>query len=228
MRFPKNLFPNKLLELSPRMFVDLLRKVDPIILEIGCNDGSHTIGFLQAFPKSRLFCFEPDRRAINRFTHKINDPRAVLHPYAIGSVDGVTRFFQSGGNPLAHPDPQFPADWDLSGSIYPPLNHLLKVPGVTFSNQEEVPIRRLDSVVRDLGIERVDLIWADVQGAEADLISGGRQTLKKTRFLYTEYSDNELYAGQINLSQLRALLPEFKLVKKFPNDVLFENKEFSN
>jgi len=99
---------------------------------------------------------------------------------------------------------------------------------VTFSNQEEVPIRRLDSVVRDLGIERVDLIWADVQGAEADLISGARQTLKKTRFLYTEYSDEELYAGQINLSQLRALLPEFKLIKKFPNDVLFENKKFFN
>jgi len=212
------------IELSPKLFVHLLGKVDPIIFEIGCNDGSHTIEFLQAFPKSRIFCFEPDRRAIHRFKQNINDSRVILLPCAIGSVDGTTRFFPSGGNPLSKPDPKFPLDWDLSGSIHPPLNHLQEVPGVTFSNQEDVPIRRLDSVVRELGIEKIDLIWADVQGAEADLISGGRQTLRKTSYLYTEYSDKELYAGQINLNQLRVLLPEFKMIKKFANDVLFKNK----
>jgi len=224
MRFLQTLFPPKPIELSPKLFVHFLRKVDPTILEVGCNDGSHTIEFLQAFPKSRIFCFEPDRRAIHRFKQNVNDPRVILLPFAIGSVDGTTRFFPSGGNPLSKPDPKFPLDWDLSGSIHPPLNHLQEVPGVTFSNQEDVPIRRLDSVVRDLGIEKVDLIWADVQGAEADLISGGRQTLKKTRFLYTEYSDKELYAGQVNFHQLCALLPEFKLMHRLPHDVLFKNK----
>ena len=124
MRFPKNLFPKKLLELSPRMFVDLLRKVDPIILEIGCNDGSHTIGFLQAFPKSRLFCFEPDRRAINRFTQKINDPRAALHPYAIGSVDGVTRFFSKWWQSFSPPGSPVPRGlgslWLHLSTVEPP------------------------------------------------------------------------------------------------------------
>lgn len=217
-------FKQKPSELNPGFFCSILKGTPLTIFEIGCNDGSHTIEFLKYFPNAKVFCFEPDLRARKRFKQKVSNSRAVLFPFAIGSMDGTARFFCSSGNPLSQPDPSFPIDWDLSGSIHPPLNHLKEVPGVTFSNQADVPIRRLDSVAQDLGIEKIDLIWADVQGAEADLISGGRQTLKKTSYFYTEYSDKELYAGQINLKQLCTLLPEFKLIKKFPNDVLFKNK----
>ncbi|MEN9248224.1 MAG: hypothetical protein Q6L50_08560 [Gloeomargarita sp. GMQP_bins_120] len=37
-----------------------------------------------------------------------------------------------------------------------------------------------------------DFIWADVQGAEVDLIQGGLQALANTRYFYTEYANTEL------------------------------------
>ena len=72
-------------------------------------------------------------------------------------------------------------------------------------------------------IGNIDFIWADVQGAEEDLILGGRQTLKRTRFFYTEYYDNECYAGQINLDKIYDLVNQFLILKKYKNDVLLEN-----
>src|ERR1700676_4003626 len=45
----------------------LVGKQDPTILEIGCNDGNDTMAFLRAMPQAKIFCFEPDPRAIARF-----------------------------------------------------------------------------------------------------------------------------------------------------------------
>jgi hypothetical protein len=69
----------------------------------------------------------------------------------------------------------------------------------------------------------VTLIWADVQGAEGQLIEGGKRTLSQTRYLYTEYSNHELYSDQLSLKKLLAILPGFKIMKIWTNDVLLVN-----
>lgn len=223
MRFFSNLFKQDS-QLHPVDFRTFIKSNNPVIFEIGCNDGTHTLEFLEAFSSGRFYCFEPDPRAAARFQQKVKSSQVSFFPFAIGSVDGTANFFASGGNPLDKPDPNFPEDWDLSGSIHPPFRHLDQTPKVTFTELGKIPIRRLDSITKELGLRRIDLIWADVQGAEADLICGGRQTLNTTDYFFTEYSDHELYAGQINLHQIRALLPGFKLVKKLPHDALFQNR----
>jgi hypothetical protein len=71
--------------------------------------------------------------------------------------------------------------------------------------------------------EEPDLIWADVQGAEGDLVDGGAETLAQTRFFYTEFSDREWYEGQVSFADLAANLPSFEVVEKFEMDALFRN-----
>lgn len=68
----------------------------------------------------------------------------------------------------------------------------------------------------------------DVQGAEIDVFRGGQNTLTKTRFIYTEYNDNELYKGQFNLRQLMKYLRvlDFDVLIRYPGDVLFRSKQF--
>ena len=71
----------------------------------------------------------------------------------------------------------------------------------------------------------------DVQGAEGDVIEGGREILKRTRYLYTEYSDKELYEGELTLQQILSTLPgEWKVLKKYERrndgDVLLRNLNF--
>ena len=80
---------------------------------------------------------------------------------------------------------------------------------------------RLDDWAVTNQIGAVDFIWADVQGAESDLLVGAQQVLGRTRFFYTEFSDDEWYEGQINFATLSACLPGFSLLHKFANDALF-------
>jgi 2-O-methyltransferase len=197
---------------------NLVQKENPIILEIGANCGQTTIDFVQHFPNAIIHCFEPDPRAIKKFKRLVNHPNVFLHEIAIGNSNGTITFHQSAGGEAIDPE-----GWDHSGSIRAPKAHLEMFPWVRFDNKIEVPIMRLDDWANQHGIDQVDFIWADVQGAEGDMINGAFETLKKTRFIYTEYYNNECYDGQIALTDIYALLNQFLIIAKYENDVLLEN-----
>ena len=203
----------------------LLGKNDPVILEIGCNDGGHTRDFLKLFPEATIFAFEPDPRARARFAAAGQDSRIRLFDAAISDTDGEVDFHMSNGAPSAEVAAQLPEGWDLSGSIRKPTGHLDALPWCTFDQQIKVKTLTLDSWCRNEGVDGIDFIWADVQGAEGDMIRGGTKALGNTRFLYTEYSDRELYEGQLSLRALLSLLPDFKVLHRFSGDVLLENSK---
>lgn len=180
----------------------------PVILELGCNDGSDTQRFLKEFPGACVHCFEPDPRPLERFS--IHDPRCTLHRLAISAEDGLTDFYLSGGTP---PDLRM-ADWDLSSSIHPPTGHLSAHPWCRFDRKISVPTRSLDSWMSEHPeITMIDFLWADIQGAEGDLIQGGLSTLRnRTRFFYTECYESAMYAGQPTRQEILKLLPDFECI----------------
>lgn len=47
----------------------------------------------------------------------------------------------------------------------------------------------------------------------------------KWRFLFTEYSDDELYDKQISLKELLETLPDFRVLELWPDEVLLENQK---
>jgi 2-O-methyltransferase len=86
-----------------------------------------------------------------------------------------------------------------------PKNHLLEHPEVTFGKTMMVKTRALDDWRAEYALTNIDFLSMDVQGAESDVIVGATETLNRTRFLYTEYSNNESYEGRLPLRQLLAL-----------------------
>lgn len=205
----------------------LLGREDPVILDVGCNDGSHTLKFLQLFPRARVFCFEPDPRARERFHLLVKSDRAKLFPLAISDADGTTTFHASGGQPPAEWGVTLPKGWDGSGSIKKPTGHIKTHPWCNFDQSFEVETRRLDTWSRAENVEHVDFVWADVQGAEAELVRGGTETFARTRYFYTECVPTQMYEGQPTLTELLKLLPNFRLVKRFRNDVLLRNERLT-
>jgi hypothetical protein len=194
---------------------------DPrLILEVGANCGQTTIEFIKWMPDVRIICFEPDPRAIQKFKSYVQSPHVSLVEIAVGADNGTVLFHQSSG--AEHIDPQ---GWDHSGSIRKPKTHLEVWPWVKFERQIPVPMMRLDDWATTNEIDTVDFIWADVQGAESDLVVGAQQVLSRTRFFYTEFSDDEWYEGQINFATLSACLPGFSLLHKFANDALFVSNQ---
>jgi FkbM family methyltransferase len=212
-------FPITAGTLSAAEIRQLVGKEDPVILEVGANCGQTTLEFLQAMPRATIHAFEPDPRAIAKFRSKIAHPNVYLYECAIGAVDGTINFHQSSG--VEHVA-GFSEGWDESGSIRRPNNHLTMFPWVKFERQITVPILTLDTWSERHQVRRADFIWADVQGAEGDLVDGAARFLRSLEYLYTEYSNEECYEGQIKLADLLAKLPDFTLVKRFPGDALFQ------
>lgn len=181
-----------------------------MFIEAGANDGSDT-RWMAAIPGVQMHCFEPDMR-----NTPPDLPNVTLHRKAIAAHDGTSDFILS----QRHPVPRLTA---ASSSIRAPKNHLQVHPDVTFGPWIEVECIRLDTFTQEQGIDIVDFLWADVQGAEGDLIDGGLKTLSRTRWFFTEYSDEELYDCQINLAEILRRLPGFKLIAKWRDDVLLAN-----
>lgn len=198
----------------------LLGTDSPTILEIGCNEGDTTRWFLETFAHPAVHCFEPDPRAAARFRRSLGgQPGIALIEAAIGAQEGTATFHMSGGTPQTGA----PHEWDASGSIRRPKEHLVRHPWCTFETTLEVPVRTLDGWRREARVGDVDFIWMDVQGAELDVIAGGTETLARTRFLYTEYSNVELYEGQPSLRRLLRALQGFEVLARYPNDILLAN-----
>jgi FkbM family methyltransferase len=114
---------------------------DPVIIEIGCNDGANTMWFLHLFENPTICCFEPDPRAIERCKEKVGARRNVtLFELAVSDREGFVDFHQCGGRR----DNEWivkamPQGWDLSGSIKQPYRHLRVHPLVTFDQTIRVP-----------------------------------------------------------------------------------------
>ena len=208
--------------------VRLIGRPDPVILDIGCNDGSQSNWFLELFAGARVYAFEPDPRAAKAFRGKVRSERAKLFELAIAASDGQTEFYASDGVPDPALAGNYPEGWHQSGSIRRPArHHLEQYPWCKFERTFPVQTRRLDGWCADEGVGDIDLIWADVQGAEGDLIEGGRRTLARTRYFYTEYANQELYEGQIPLAELLSMLKDFEVVHRYGWDVLLRNRSLT-
>lgn len=203
----------------------LVRRDDPLILEIGCNDGTDSAALLAAFPRCELHCFECDPRPIQQFRQKIDDPRCHLYPVAVADVNGTATLHMSGGTTVG----VHKSDWDLSSSLLEPKEVLRTHPWLTFDRQVDVPTVRLDTWASEhINGRTVDFIWLDVQGAEHLVMLGGRDTFARTRVCLFEFYDIEMYAGQQKLSYiLRRDLPNYRLIATYERyNALVVNRRF--
>lgn len=197
---------------------------NPIILEIGCNDGEDSKQFLDTFNNIKLYCFEPDQRAIEEFRNRINETenRVSIFNIAISNKNGEVDFYMSDGR-----NPVFGDGWNKSSSIKKPKLHLELHRWCKFKTPIKVKTKTLDTWVIEENIPEIDFIWADVQGAEKELIEGGLETLNnRVKYFYTEFDNKELYEGQLNLEGIKKILPNFRQVSIIENNVLLRNKKY--
>jgi FkbM family methyltransferase len=197
---------------------NLINKENPIIFEIGCADGGDTIEFINTFNDLEIYCFEPEPKNIKLVKERINYPKHHLFEGVISDVNGELTFNRSRTDN--------PNDLSYSGSIRKPKEHLNEWSFIKFDEQIIVKSVTLDKFCEDKNIQLIDFIWADVQGAEENLILGGLNTLnKKVKYFYTEYSNKEYYEGQLKLDSLLNLLGDnWELIRDFGSDVLLKNK----
>ncbi len=165
---------------------------DSIVLDVGANVGMFTLR--QAFRGARVFAFEPNPDAFNRLERNIREnhlsSRATAFPCALGERTGRAGLIRTGATIMTR---------------------------MTVDGGEEVDVRTLDDVVRELELERIAILKVDVEGAEGAVLRGGRRALSRTERVVMEYHSPEL------LAEVRAVLGNagFKEVYVDPSYVYF-------
>lgn len=207
-----------------------------VFVEIGMHFGTDTQDFRRMHPNSRIVSFEPDPRNIEIIKKLSNDNICELYELALSNTNEPMDFYLSSGDSkgLLNDPLLTENDWSCSSSLKKPTGHLVEHRWITFPTCVKVQCTKLDDF-EPLKNTKIDFMWVDVQGAEDLVFSCAQETLKNTHYVYTEYSNYELYEGQLNQEKLMNFFEGFRVV---PNvcppphpthggDILLENINFS-
>jgi FkbM family methyltransferase len=140
------------------------------VLDVGANVGELTILFSRFVgPRGRVYAFEPSGSTFERLRRvcEAAAPEVSLENVAVGDRDGTATLYDH-------------------GERYSELNSLADRPlhqhGIhTEPVAESVPLLRLDTFCEARGVERVDLLKVDVEGAELQVLQGARRLLSEKR-----------------------------------------------
>jgi len=197
--------------------------INPVVFEIGAHIGTDTIKLVRMLTGNyQYFAFEPDPRNIaklRKLRRAINKPFEIV-PLVVANQNTPIKFYlSSGDNPKGgnreHTD---------SSSIRKPYLNLKKRPWMRFDEGKLFKCTKLDTFRAEKNLGVIDFIWADVQGAEVDMIHGAQRTLKNTRYFFTECIEQELYKGQQGyVGIMRALPGRWKQIYKTRTDILLKN-----
>ncbi|HEY5477377.1 MAG TPA: FkbM family methyltransferase [Tepidiformaceae bacterium] len=149
-----------------------LRRVDPritVVFDIGANVGDVTCLMLEMFPKATVFAFEPCSSTFARLRERMMasqyGDRVRLFNHGFYDEECTRALHVTshhGANSVLEIAPE-----------YHEMNPHIQTKGV-----EGISLTRLDDFVVEQGINHIDLVKIDVEGAEYEVLSGGERTLR--------------------------------------------------
>ncbi len=145
----------------------------------------------------RVILFEPDAEEAERLQNYYGSSDGiVIVPVAVAGENAERQFYLTKQRSCS--------------SLYPPNEEIQArfsgLDGLTVERVESVRTKTLDWVCESHGLPRIDLLKMDVQGAEREIIEGGRASLSDTLAIVTEASFLPLYKGQPLFAELHQSL----------------------
>ncbi|MEQ1887276.1 MAG: FkbM family methyltransferase [Bryobacteraceae bacterium] len=140
-----------------------------VFFDVGAHIGYDTLrGSVLVGPSGKVVAFEPNPNTLALLRDNVSASQAanvVIQPFACGDKEGSLTLFDStsSGNSGASSLALANADQQSAGGL----------PSFT------VRVRRIDDVVNELGITRLDLMKIDVEGAEYMVLRGAEETLRR-------------------------------------------------
>lgn len=174
---------------------DFLRSVlrpDSVCIDIGANVGYFTMLMAQIATKGSVHAFEPLplNAALLTASAELNRFENIrLNQSAVGAEDGTVRFAMA------------------EDSAYSSIRDTNRK---SLARMLTVPIVRLDSYVAQAGLHRIDVLKADVEGAEGLILAGATGLLgdpaRRPRVMMIELYEPSLAIFETSIAQVMALL----------------------
>lgn len=198
--------------------------VNPRIIDCGAHIGTDSIQWA-SISGSTVYAFEPLTSLYQRLLENTKTYHNIkCFNVALFDFHGEQEMYVSSG------------ESDASSSLMAPKRHLIDHPKVVFDNIQRVNCTTLDLWAAQNKVDKIDLLWLDMQGAELRTLKASKTILKMVSVIHTEVSLYESYEGVETYSHLKEFLlnEDFVCVKEaIPSgfdmgNVLFVKTEFVN
>jgi FkbM family methyltransferase len=149
------------------------------IFDIGANTGIYSLMASALRPSAHVYAFEPVSRVYRRLRENVdlNGYGVRTFPVALSNTDGEATIYD------------LPTEHIYSVTV----NKNLHPPGHGIAMK--IPVRRLDGIVREENIPRIDLMKIDVETHEPEVLEGMGELLARDRpTLLIEILDDEVGA----------------------------------
>jgi FkbM family methyltransferase len=163
-----------------------------VVAHVGAHYGEEVDEYLENGVE-KIYLFEPLAANCEVIMPKIRNKPVFLWKTALGAASGTGSMWVSSNE-------------KQSSSLLEPKKHVDQYPHITFGEQMEVSISRLDDCV---GYGTVDFLNMDVQGYELEVLKGGTMTLGSVQAIVTEVNREELYSKCVQVEELDAFLADF-------------------
>jgi len=169
---------------------------EEVIIDVGGANGGTANYFAAAFPGHKVFCVEPNARMLQSLEKVETENRnIVVKRMALGKCSGEATLHVTAN--------------DLSSSLNEiDLEELQQTPAdfqARLHEDEQIKVR-VSSLDEEFKNEQVLLIKLDTQGTEVDILEGGPETLKRTRFVLVEMNNHGLYKNTCQYYEVDAFL----------------------
>ncbi len=224
---PKQLFRKVIAKLTrrplPRFELQALQGVlpaNPTIIEAGASRGMDTVEMAKLWPHGRVFAFEPEPATFDQLTEATRRfPNVTRIQAALAPRTGTATLHVSSsqGNP----------DSSDASSLLSPTGVADFWPHLEFARTIEVRTVTISSVLEEYAINRVDLMWLDMQGMEIPCLEASASIMHRVDRVYSEVSLEPIYAGAPLYPEARRVMVKlgFRVAREYLNplqgDVLF-------
>lgn len=176
---------------------------EPIVFDIGANEGQSIEQFRQAIPAAEIYAFEPSASTFAKLCARTsNYPNVHLVNSGVGAVSGLSTLLEN-------------EDSQTSSFLRPLETWWGEVVAET-----EVELVALDDFCAAREIQRIDLLKTDTQGFELEVLKGASRLMmsREVRLVLLEVIFADLYEG----------IPPFDVVFGFLRENGFELVGFYN
>jgi len=178
-------------EWGPRGFLTTFGKLrafgysPKVIYDVGASDGSWTRGLKRIFPVANYVLFEPLQQHARQLEQLVANTKGIAFcPCALGAKDDKLDLYVHEGQSSFFRSSQW------LGPTYP------------------VRVRSIDSLVQNNEYPAPDLIKADIQGFEMEMLKGAAKCLKHCSFIFLEVSWIQLYQNSPTAGEVIGWLAE--------------------
>ena len=162
--------------------IDCIDKPE-VILDLGSYNALQSIEFCTLYPKAKIFAFECNPSAIKLCKENILNLKNIeIIPKAVFNENKLIKFY--------HVERQKGVS-----SIYKVSSEYSSI-GKFIQEEIEVEATRIDTWAKETKIDKIDLCWSDLQGAEYEALEGMGELIYTIQALYLEVEEQKLYNGQ--------------------------------